>query len=190
MKKFLKRQWPLIGVGVLVALVAFHLIKSDEAWIKHPLVRGLISEGEGLSLKDIHYTQNDPAKGLKWILDAGEVKISEDKKTVFFQDFRMKLEPKNRPFIKLKGKRGNYFRGSGKINLKGNLEGNSENGYRIITEQMMVNEKSGQLNTDKLVKIFGSFFSIEGKGLLVDLEQEKLKVLSDVTTIVTEESLI
>jgi hypothetical protein len=46
------------------------------------------------------------------------------------------------------------------------------------------------LSTDRRVKIFGSFFSVEGRGLFVDLEKESLKVLSDVTTIVAGESLL
>lgn len=139
--------------------------------------------GEGLNLKDIHYTHNDSDEGLKWVLDAEEVKFSGDKNSIFFQDFLLKLELRDSQWLKLKGKQGNYFRASGDINLLGNLEGFSGNGYKIETEHILINEKTGLLSTKKPVKIFGPFFSVAGKGLFADLEKKKLKILSDVTTI-------
>ena len=145
---------------------------------------------EGLKLKDIHYTHDDPDKGFKWILDAREVKYSEDRSSVTFHDFKLRLEPEKKPWFKLTGKKGNYSENSGDINLWGNLEGFSENGYKIFTEHILINEKDGHVSTDKPVKIFGPFFSVKGKGLFVDLKKETLKIFSDVTTTLKKETLI
>jgi len=189
MKTLLKKHWPLIGLGALLVLVSFYLIRSGKEIVRGPMVRNIIS-GEGLSLKDIHYTQDDPDRGFKWVLDAKEVKFSEDRSNITFIEFRLKVEPENRPSFKLKGKRGDYSRDSGEINLWGELEGLSENGYRITTEYMLINEKKGQLRTDKPVKISGPFFTVTGRGLFVDMEKEKLKIFSDVTTIIDKESML
>jgi LPS export ABC transporter protein LptC len=98
--------------------------------------------------------------------------------------------PENRPFFELKGSKGDYSRDSGEINLWGDLEGFSGNGYRIISEHLMINERLGHVSTEKPVKIFGPFFSVSGKGLIMDLEKESAKILSDVTTTIEQESLI
>ena len=188
MRSFLKRQWPLVGIGVLLALVAFYLIKSGKGFIQGPILKEIMS-GEGLRLKDIHFTQDDPDEGTKWVLDAGEVRFSGDKNSLLFHDFRLRLEPENGSWFKLKGKSGDYSRDSGEINLRGDLEGFSGDGYRIVTEHILINEKTGLMTTDKQVKIFGPFFSVEGRGLFVDLEKERLKILSDVVTIIDKESL-
>ena len=187
MKSFLKRQWPLIGLGLMLASVAFYLLKSGKELIHEPLVKAIISGG-GVKLKDIQYVQDDPDKGLKWVLDAREVRLSEDKKSI--HDFHLKVEPQNRPFFKLKGSRGDYSRDTGEINLWGNLEGFSDNGYKILTDHLLISETSGHVSTDKPVKIFGPFFSVTGQGLFVDLVKERLQILSDVVTHLDQVPLI
>ncbi len=188
MGNFLRRQWPLIGLGILLALVAFYLIKSEEV-LQEAFLKEIIPT-EGIKLNDIHYAQDDPDKGVTWSLDAKEVRFSGDKNSIFFNDFRLRVEPEDRPFFELKGKRGDYSRDSGEINLWGYLEVFSGNGFRLTTEDILINEKSGQLSTNKPVKICGPFFSMEGRGLFVDLKKGTFKILSDVTTILNKESLI
>jgi len=82
----------------MLASVAFYLLKSGKELIHEPLVKAIIS-GRGVKLKDIQYVQDDPDKGLKWVLDAQEVRFSEDKKTILFNDFHLKVEPQDRPFL-------------------------------------------------------------------------------------------
>jgi LPS export ABC transporter protein LptC len=183
MKRFLKRQWPLVGMGVLLAMVAFYLATSGGMGLGVPLLKDIIS-GEGLTLKDIHYTHNDPDKKIKWVLDAQKVRFSSDKNKFFFHDFRLRVEQQGRPWYRLKGKKGDYSKTSGEINLWGDLEGTSDHGYRILTQHMLIDEKKSILRTKDRVKIFGPLFSVEGQGLFVDLDKEMLMILSDVTTTV------
>ena len=117
------------------------------------------------------------------------MKFSGDKSKIFFHDFRLRVEPENRPWYRLKGKRGDYSRDSGEINLWGDLEGISDNGYRILTQHILINQKDGYLRTEDRVKIFGPFFAIEGQGLFVDFDKKRLSILSDVTTTLRKESL-
>jgi LPS export ABC transporter protein LptC len=189
MKNFLKRQWPLIGLGLVVTSVAFYIIRYGGEYAQRSFLWEAIS-GDGAKLKEIHYTQDDPDKGLKWVLDASEVKFSEDNRSILFHDFHLKVEPEKRPYFELKGNKGDYSRDSGEINLWGDLEGFSGDGYRIVSEHLLINEKRGHVSTEKSVKIFGPFFSVAGQGLFFDLEKERLRILSDVTTILKRESLI
>ncbi|MDY6971443.1 MAG: LPS export ABC transporter periplasmic protein LptC [Thermodesulfobacteriota bacterium] len=165
MRTFVKRQWPLLGIGVLLAVVAFYLVKSGEGFTQGPILKEIMS-GEGLKLKDIHFTQYDPDKGTKWVLNAAEVRYSGDKNSLLFHDFRLKLEPEDGSVFKLNGNSGDYSRDSGEIDLRGDLEGSSGDGYRIVTEHIRINEKTGLMTTDKQVKIFGPFFFGRGQGAL------------------------
>jgi LPS export ABC transporter protein LptC len=184
-----KRQWPIFGLAVLLLVVAFFLIKPGKEVLQKPAVHEPPPR-EGLKLEGIHYTQADPDRGIKWVLDAREVRFSGDKMTIFFNDFRLRVEPENRPLFKLKGKNGDYSRDSGEIKLWGDLEGFSGAGYRIRTDDILINEKSGHVSTDKPVKIFGATFSISGKGLFMDLKKKRFRILSDVVTIIEKGSLI
>ena len=184
----LKKYWPLIAIGALLIVVSFYLLKPSKEVVQGP-VEEVSSPKEGLNLKDIHYTQDDPEARIKWVLDAKEVNFSEDRNVIIFHDFRLEVAPEDKPWFKLNGQKGEYSRDSGDMKLWGNLEGSSQNGYRITTELIQINEKQGHMKTDKPVKIFGPFFSVKGRGLFIDLEKETVEILSNVTTIISEESL-
>jgi LPS export ABC transporter protein LptC len=188
MQRFLKKHWPLIGLGVLLALVAAYLIRSGKDIFRTAALEKVIS-GEGIKLKDIHYTQNDPEKGMKWVLDAGEVKFSGDRQFIFFHDFRLKVSPAHRASFEVTGNKGDYSRASGELNLQGHVNGISEDGYRVITESIRVDEKKGILTNDKPVQILGPFFSVKGEGIFVDLRKKRLKILSQVTTVLEGRSM-
>jgi LPS export ABC transporter protein LptC len=182
MKRFLKRHWPLVGLCAVIFLAGFYFVKSGKDLLKAPALLKNLMLGEGIKLEDVHYAQDNPDDKIKWVVDAREVRFSGDRKNVEFFDFRLKVEPDDRPWFKLNGKKGNYSKDTGKIELFGSIEGFSSDGYRILTEYLLVNEKAGHLSTDKPVKIFGPFFEVVGRGLSADLKKEKIKVLSNVTT--------
>ena len=185
MKSFMKRHWPLVGLCALILLATFYFFKSGKDLLKAPALLKNLMSGEGLKLEDVHYTQDNPDKKIKWVVDAREVRFSGDRKNVEFVDFKLKVEPEDRPWFTLNGKKGHYSKDSGEIELFGSIDGFSSDGYRILTEYLLINEKAGNLSTDKPVKISGPFFVVDGKGLFADLKEERIKVLSNVTTTIS-----
>jgi len=168
-------------VGLYVARAVRDL--PDEAILEQALFK------DGIRLKEVHYSQGDLGSNVKWKLDAEEVKLSQDKKTVSFRQFHLLVEPKGRPKVQLKGDKGTYSRQTGLVNMWGNLRVESENGYRAASQHIVFDEKNGLLSTEDPVQISGPFFTLTGKGLFVDLKREIFKIHSDVTTIVARELL-
>jgi len=181
MQKFLRKHWPLVAIGFLLAAVTVYLFQGQKDREGKVVAQDKESE-EGIRLKDIHYVQDDPGQKVKWVLDASEAKLSKDQQFVTFLDFHVTLEPLNRPAVTLEGKQGEFDKQTGRLTLEGDLIGETEDGYRFTTEQAVYHHKEGYLETDKAVKITGAFFSVEGKGLFLDLGKEKMQILSNVTT--------
>jgi LPS export ABC transporter protein LptC len=172
-----------VGVGFLIALAAFFLARSGKDSEDRSSLPELVP-GEGVKLKEVRYRQDDPDRGLKWALDASEVLFSDDNDRVFFKNFVLRLEPVSRPPMRLTGGEGEYIRKTGIIMLKGQVEGVSDDGYRIITEGVTIEEKTKRARSDSPVKAWGPFFTIQGNGLFVDLEEEIFRINKEVTTIV------
>jgi LPS export ABC transporter protein LptC len=183
MNKFLRKHWPLVAMGFLVAAVTVYLFQARKEPVQQTAAQDKESE-EGIRLKDIHYVQDDPGQKVKWVLDASEAKLSKDQQVVTFVNFHVTLEPENRPRVTLEGERGEFDKGTGRLVLEGSLIGETEDGYRFMTEQAVYHQKEGYLETDKAVKITGAFFSVEGKGLFLDVGKENVQILSNVTTLI------
>jgi LPS export ABC transporter protein LptC len=183
MKKFLKKHWPLVAIGLLLAIMTAYLFQPGKEPVKQAVTQEKESE-EGIRLKDIHYVQDDPSRKIKWVLDASEAKLSKDQQVVTFADFHVTLHPEKRPTVTLKGKQGEFDKGTGRLLLQGDLQGETEDGYRFATEQAIYHHKEGYLETDRAVKISSGFFSIQGQGLFLDVGKEKLQILSKVTTLI------
>jgi len=188
MKKFPTRYWPLMGLVILFVLIGYYLIKARHEIIEDLVLTDRVSD-KGLKLENIHYIQNSPDEGVKWILDAKEVQFSKDRTFMSFRNFRLKLNPENKPSIQLEGESGDYDKSSSQLHLRGDLQGHTDNGYRILTDYILYSQKEGYLKTDKPVKIIGPFFSVTGQGMYLNLDGETLSIMSDVTTLINRESL-
>jgi LPS export ABC transporter protein LptC len=173
----------------MLAWAVSYLVMSGKGVIGERLLGELLPE-EGLKLKDIHYTQDDAAQGFKWILDAEEVTLTGDNESLVFRDFLLQLESKERSPVKLRGKKGGFNRATGVIELWGDLEARSGDGFSFKTDHLLFNQKTGIISTESAVEVAGPFFSIEGQGLFVDLNQRDLKVISNVTTRVDGKALL
>ncbi len=182
MKNFVKRHWPLVGVGVLLLVVAFYFARAGSDFIKATAFLKDVISGEGVKLKDIHYRQDDPDEKIKWVLDAREVRFSEDRKTIQFFDFYLKVEAEGQPGFSLSGKKGVYLKDNGKVELWGDLEGLYGKEYQFFTEHVLISEKEGTVTTENPVEIIGRLFTVKGEGLFADLSEKKIKILSNVVT--------
>jgi LPS export ABC transporter protein LptC len=181
MKVFFKRHWPLIGVAAVLVVAGLYLLHSLTGDGNRGFLGGFIP-GEGLRLNRIHYTHEDPERGVRWELDAGEMTFSEDRNFMVFTDFLLKLEPEARPAITIRGERGEYEKSSGLITLTGNVDAETADGYGIFSDHLLVQEKERTVCTHGPVTLSGPSFSVSGTGLFVDLRKETLEVKSQVTT--------
>ena len=173
-------------MGFLIATVTVFLFQARKGPVQQTVGQDKQSEA-GIRLKDIHYVQDDPANKVKWTLDASEAKLSKDQQFVTFINFHVTLKPENKPVVTMQGKQGEFDKRTGRLVLQGDLVAEIEDGYRFTTEQAVYHHKEGYLETDKAVKISGASFSIEGKGLFLDVDKQKMQILSNVTTLIQGE---
>lgn len=183
MKRIIKKTWPLIGIGALILLAIIHILLAQRD-LAPPSPLSDKSPAEGIRLEDIHYSHTDPDNKVSWLLDAAKVTFSKDRRRMSFSEFRLRVQPQEKPRLELTGQRGEYDTESGELVLRGAIKGKTDSGYTFETEYALYNQKKGNVHTHEPVVISGPFFSIRGTGLSFDLNREILKIHSEVTTLI------
>ncbi len=188
MKQLIKHHWPALGLIFMVLILGYYMITSHKKVIKRAETIKHIVPSYAIQLKDVHYTHDNPDKNIKWELDAKNVIFSKDRKIITFYKFHLILHSKGRKNFDLVGDKGRYERQKNILYLNGNLKATYGNSYRMFTDSLIFNEKTGQGRSTDPVEIDGTFFNIKGKGLFLDIKKKKIKVLSDVKSIIQKSS--
>lgn len=182
MNRFIRKNWPLLCIAIIVLTVFFYLGRSRKEVVGKAVMPEIPAEGG--KLEDIHFTHEGTEEdGVRWSLDAKEVRFSEDRQQISFTTFKLRLEPQNRPAVHLEGKSGHYNRTAGQFLLSGNLCGRTDDGYTIVTESALYDQQKRRLTTEDAVSITGPVISLEGRGLAYDVATETLEIKSDVKTV-------
>lgn len=187
MSKFIRKNWPLVFILLLISTVLFYVARTGKEVVRNPVAQD--ASHVGVKLEDIHYTHEGSKDGIRWILDAKEVRISENREQFAFTSFRLKLEPPDKAAVHLEGKNGHYDKAAGRLTLSGDLRGRTEDGYTFVTDRVVFNQTEGHLTTEDPVQITGPFLSVEGRGLNYHVATETLEIGSAVTTLIRSETL-
>lgn len=178
-------MFPIIGILVLLMIVAFFLFKVPRLAMISSKLPDLIP-GESLKINDIEYSQDYKNGEGKWELKAKEGHFFDKRQLVTLKDVTLRLDSfKENSFI-IKGDEGDYFRETGEITLRGDVIGNSTNGYQIETSLLIYKQKDESVETDKPIRVIGPFFQVRGDGLYIDLKKKIFTVKGDVITTITK----
>jgi len=187
MSNFIRKNWPLVFIALLILGVLAYTGRPGKEVVKKPVAPD--DSQAGVKLEDIHYTHEGSKDGIRWVLDAQEVRISENREQFFFTLFRLKIEPPDRAAVHLEGNNGSYDKAAGLLTLSGDLKGRTDDGYAFFTESVRYDQKEGYLSTEDPVRITGPVLSVEGKGLNYRVATETLQIGSAVTTLISSEML-
>ena len=169
-------------------MVAIYLTKAYREFGQGRVLPDIFSN-DGIKLADINFSQSRPDDALKWNVDAKEVRLSKDRQFIYFKDFQLRLDRAESSSLYFEGRCCDYDQNAGEASLYGDLQGSTDDGYQIATQQLFYKQKEGLLTTEDPVEITGPFFSVSGRGLRFDLEKETLKIFSGVTTLIDARSL-
>jgi LPS export ABC transporter protein LptC len=170
-------------------VLGIYLFRSGEEPVPVPINAGEPT-GTDVAGKNIHFTQEDPAKGIRWTLNAESGQVSEDQQVYVLKEIRMKLESKDRPTITLTGQEGTWDGNTEVLNLQGHILVESEDQYRLQTEQLTYDMKGEQLATDQPIRFEGPFFTVEGSGLLIDVKKKTFKIQKHFKTVINSRPIL
>lgn len=143
-------------------------------------------EEEKTNKLDIHLKGGSFFEGLRivhknngvenWILTAKRADISKDGDEANLTDLEMEVENKG---ITITAEKGLYNLDTKKISVMGTITAKNDN-YSITTRQVEIDSTAGSLKTDADVHIEGKKFLLQGKGMEVNNNEQKVRILKDV----------
>lgn len=176
-----------IRLGLLVAavmIIAVVLAVAFQKKQKHIVIRNdsvqETSDNASVQLHDVSYSTTDRNNVTQWDLKAQSARYFKDKKKVMLENLSVNLYQKDGEVYRLKGSRGCFYTDSRDIELDGGAEAFLPDGTTIKTDKVDYDHDRKIITTDDEILIQRNSFSMKGRGMVVDLNTEKMKILKNV----------
>jgi LPS export ABC transporter protein LptC len=137
-----------------------------------------------LKLDRVRYTET--REGVKeWELEAESALYYKEDNTVVFDKVKATFFGKNQESYTLVADKGKLNTQTKEIEVFSQVKIDSSNGYHMRTETLKYLVDKKELSTADRVEMNGPQLHVLGTGLVVELEQQRVKVLHEVTTTLT-----
>ncbi len=181
-----KRNWRFILGGMIVAglaLVAILTWRTLAPPPTQPVAQLEPASGADLKLDRMKYTETREGKK-EWELEAASVRYFQDKNMVFLENVKATFFGKNQESYVLVAERGKFNAQTKAIEVFDGVKIDSSDGYRMQTRSLEYRAEKRELRTSDPVEMSGPQLHVQGTGLVVDLDHQRLKILKQVTTTV------
>ena len=167
----------LFGVG---ALAWYTITPKGE---KKPLTGEPVSAAD-LKLDRLRYTET--RDGVKeWELEAASAQYFKEDGTVVLEKMRAAFFGKSEQTYSLEGEKGRFNTQTKAIEAFDGVKLETSDGYRLETQTLRYQADKRELSTGDPVEMQGPQGKITGTGLIVHLDQQRMKILREVTVVLT-----
>lgn len=165
----------LTFILVMVALIRNALIPND---VK--LLENLPLPGVNMQINSIHYEQTNQHAFKEWELDAQSAQYFKKENKIVLQSIEVTFFSNEGKVYKLTAKHGELHTDSRDIKVSGEVVVLTDEGYRIQTNSFHYRAEERKIFTDDDVTLSSERLVMSGKGMIVDLEKERLYILKEV----------
>lgn len=134
-----------------------------------------------LQLNRMKYTET--REGIKeWEVEAASVRYFQDENMLFLEKVKATFFGKNQETYVLEGERGKFNTQTKTIEVFDGVKIDSSDGYQVQTRSLKYQAEKRELRTSDPVEMSGPQLRIQGTGLVVELDHQRMRILKQVTT--------
>ncbi len=178
--KFILAIIILAGLGLVGGMVWRILAPSSQS---HP-PRAPAPGPADLKLDRIKYTETKEGKK-EWELEAASALYFKEKGTVVLNKVRATFFGKNQETYVLVGEKGMLNTVTKSIEVYEGVKIDTSDGYQVRTGSLKYRSESRELSTPDRVVMSGPQLQVEGVGLVLDLNKERVRILDQVQTTIS-----
>lgn len=183
MKRTTKTLRSLLGIivlGCLGGVVAMVWLTLPPTTGKQPSTQKPEITAD-LRLDRVHYTET--REGVKeWDLDAASAIYFKEGNTVRLEKIRATFFGREKEIYFLEAEKGTFNTQTRVVEVSGDVKIDSSTGYHVRTQHLRYEAEKKELHTSDPVEMKGPELEVKGVGLILDLNQERMKILADVST--------
>ena len=167
----------LCGVGIL----AWYTI-APPGGKKPPIVEP--TSAADLKLDWLRYTET--REGIKeWELEAASAQYFKEDGSVVFEKVRAAFFGKNEQTYSMEGEKGRLNTQTKAIEAFDGVKLETSDGYRLETRSLRYQADKRELSTGDPVEMYGPQGKLTGTGIIVHLDQQRIKILRQVAVVLT-----
>lgn len=180
-RKVTIRNVLLISILVLLGAVSFTVWRNFKTSTPEQLVE-MLPDNVDVALDNIDYTESRGDRRF-WRLQADSVAHEAQRKEVELENVRMTVYDQGElGDIKLTAQSGKWFSDTGNIELIGDVVVKSEQGLALYCQKLFYDNKAELISSESSVRLVSKDMETTGLGLKVFLPEERMVVLSQVKT--------
>ena len=169
----------ILTVVIAGAALATLLVNLREREVSQERVPEISSEGADMRLEKIHFVEDRQGRKT-WELEATLVSHYQDQNAMVLEDVTVTFYTKEGRSFVISGKRGKVHQDSRNVELTGNVQVASSDGYRLKTHSITYDHSERKASTSDPVEIEGEELRLVGKGMWMDMEDRVIRVLHQV----------
>jgi LPS export ABC transporter protein LptC len=132
-----------------------------------------------MEIKNPHYSHTNEDAVKEWELNAKTARFFKEKNLVVFKDVMVTFYTKDGKRYTLSGDVGELYTDTQNIKVTGNVIGKGYQG-EFHTNSLQYDAQDRKIRTQDKVRFLSKQFGVEGMGMVVDVEKEKLTLLNDI----------
>jgi LPS export ABC transporter protein LptC len=176
-----KIQFILIAIAfTTLILVIVALVRNSRPPDNSKHLANLPSRGVEMQLDNVHYEQINQHGFKEWELDALSAQFFRSENKIVLQSLTATFFSNEGKIYTLVAEKGELYTDSKNVKVSGNVVANTHEGYQIKTDSLQYSAQKRTITTNDKVALSGKDMVMTGRGMIVDLELEKLHILGEV----------
>lgn len=169
----------LLVLGIVLTSLWLNIKKRDGS--DEEKLPNISTGGAEMRLEKIRLSEDKDGRKT-WELEAKSINQYQERNTILLEEVRVTYYTRDGRVILISGDRGEVNQDSKDMRLMGNVILSLSDGYSLKTNSISYQHLSKKVITHDPVEMEGKQIRMKGKGMWIDMEAKKFKILDEVKT--------
>ena len=171
----------ILSIGLLVLISLWLNLQGKRASEGREVAPKISTDGADARLEKIRFVEDKHGQKT-WELEAKLIQQYQSQNMLLLEEVKVTFFGKEGQTFILSGHQGKVYQDSKNMELVGDVVATSSDGYSLKTHSITYDHKERKVRSSDPVEIEGEQIRLDGNGMVVDMEAQTFKIMSQVKT--------